>query len=181
MKIDGLGQSANLIKAKKVEPQENLQITEENTNQEPIQTEPQQELKGVLKLLAQGHFKGVADLRLRINHAEKLEGVELPEISPPNGNGKAYEKFLEIYNQMNAPQEPTPPEATVPEQEQPIGEPADQSQPPAQEFPTTEEPVEEPIEIDLNIEPLIPEQDTNDKLVDQILDPEPVIPMDYLA
>jgi hypothetical protein len=41
---------------------------------------------------------------LRIVHADKLDGVELPELSQPTGNGKAYEKFLAIYNEMNAPE-----------------------------------------------------------------------------
>ena len=54
--------------------------------------------KGVLRLLEAGHFKGVADLRLRMNFAEELESRELPELSKPQGNGRAYERFLAAYN-----------------------------------------------------------------------------------
>jgi len=36
--------------------------------------------------------------------AELVEGMRttqvLPELSPPNGNGKAYAKFLAIYNEL---------------------------------------------------------------------------------
>ncbi len=60
--------------------------------------------KGVLRLLEAGHFRGVADLRLRMNFAEELEGRELPELSQPRGNGKAYAKFLAQYD---APDKPT--------------------------------------------------------------------------
>lgn len=67
---------------------------------EPTEGEETQEARGVLRLLQEGHFKGVADLRLRINFAEELAGVELPEPSAPRGNGKAYAKFLEIYQGM---------------------------------------------------------------------------------
>ena len=44
-------------------------------NQEPPETTPlddQDEAKGVLRLLQAGHFKGVADVRLRINFFEQL-------------------------------------------------------------------------------------------------------------
>lgn len=66
--------------------------------------EDQPDGKGVLRLLESGHFRGVADLRLRMNFAEELEGRELPELSQPRGNGKAYAKFLAQYN---APGKPT--------------------------------------------------------------------------
>lgn len=35
--------------------------------------------RGVLRLLQEGHFKGVADVRLRINFAEELEAIEQNE------------------------------------------------------------------------------------------------------
>ena len=67
---------------------------------EPTDGEETQEARGVLRLLQEGHFKGVADLRLRVNFAEELAGIELPELSAPKGNGKAYEKSLTIYQGM---------------------------------------------------------------------------------
>jgi hypothetical protein len=73
--------------------------------------------RGVLRLLQEGHFKGVADLRLRINFFDQLaaigqgesgeESTDAPDDPPaqwepsaPNGNGVAYEKFLAIYNKI---------------------------------------------------------------------------------
>ncbi|MGE5296238.1 MAG: hypothetical protein ACM3VT_15560 [Solirubrobacterales bacterium] len=71
-----------------------------------------QEARGVIRLLQEGHFKGVADVRLRINFAEELAGSELPELSAPKGNGKAYEKFLQIYRDMQGTDEVETPDDT---------------------------------------------------------------------
>jgi hypothetical protein len=51
------------------------------TNEVPDQAiQPQSgdgpKVKGVVRLLQEGHFKGVADVRLRINHFEELSGLE---------------------------------------------------------------------------------------------------------
>jgi hypothetical protein len=70
------------------------------------------EARGVIRLLEAGHFKGVADIRLRINFAEELAGAELPELSAPKGNGKAYEKFLQIYRDMQGTDEVETPDDT---------------------------------------------------------------------
>lgn len=149
------------------------------------ETSNQPQLKGVAKLLAEGHFKGVAQLRLMINHADKLEGIELPQPTPPENNGKAYEKFLEIYNQINAPEpvlEPqeTEPEITIPTDEQPVTDPTTTIN--TIDTPTTEQPI-----IDLDIEPLIPNEpqeeqptilDIPEIIIDQTEDPTP---LDVLA
>ncbi len=71
-----------------------------------------QEARGVIRLLEEGHFKGVADIRLRINFAEELAGSELPELSAPKGNGRAYEKFLQIYRDMQGTDEVETPDDT---------------------------------------------------------------------
>lgn len=44
----------------------------------PVESRPAEteELPGVVRLLKQGHFKGVADLRLRIVHADKIAALE---------------------------------------------------------------------------------------------------------
>lgn len=58
---------------------------------------------GVLRLLEAGHFQGVADVRLRINFHDDLAAAgitDLPEITPPKGNGVAFAKFMETYNSM---------------------------------------------------------------------------------
>ncbi len=75
-------------------------VTDELEPTEGEDTEETQEAKGVLRLLQEGHFKGVADIRLRINFSEELAGAELPELSAARGNGRAYQKFLEIYRGM---------------------------------------------------------------------------------
>jgi hypothetical protein len=56
--------------------------------------------RGVIRLLAEGHFHGVADVRLRTIFADELAaaGIQLPEPSPPHGNGRAYGKHLATYN-----------------------------------------------------------------------------------
>ncbi|MHC5083111.1 MAG: hypothetical protein ACYTET_04135 [Planctomycetota bacterium] len=70
---------ANAKQAKKTEkaetPQETLtsQATEET---EPEKPQTQEKVKGVLRLLAEGHFKGVADVRLRINFHDEIQAME---------------------------------------------------------------------------------------------------------
>ena len=55
--------------------------------------------KGVLKKFEDpdSQFNGVADLRLRINFAEQLQGLDISPVSEPKGEGSAYSRFLEIY------------------------------------------------------------------------------------
>ena len=54
---------------------------------------------GVLRLLESGHFKGVADVRLRINFHEQLS-PQAAAADPAEGKGVAYEKFLSIYDKL---------------------------------------------------------------------------------
>ena len=58
--------------------------------------------KGVLKKLQEpeSHFNGVADLRLRINFENQLQGLTIPPISEPKGGGTAYNRFFEIYESL---------------------------------------------------------------------------------
>lgn len=67
-----------------------------------------QQQRGVIRLLAAGHFHGVADVRLRTIFADELTaaGIELPEPSPPHGNGRAYAKHLAAYNAARSPAPP---------------------------------------------------------------------------
>jgi hypothetical protein len=53
---------------------------------------------GVVRLLQEGHFKGVAAVRLRLNFYEQLDHDALPPLSPAHGNGKVYAKFLQEYD-----------------------------------------------------------------------------------
>ena len=54
---------------------------------------------GVLRLLDAGHFKGVADVRLRINFHDELS-PQAAAADPAEGRGVAYEKFLSIYDKL---------------------------------------------------------------------------------
>lgn len=93
MKIDGISiQAKPFIKPKTPEP---VEPEVEQTTQEPPEpaqieesssTEPQSELqendteKGVLRNLLEGHYKGVADVRLRINFFEELAAIEAAKV-----------------------------------------------------------------------------------------------------
>ena len=100
----------------------------------------------VSKLNEGGHFKGVADVRLRIVHfdnegLDKIDPDLLP--APEDVPGKAYEKFLEQYRALyNASQTPTVPEE--PAAEIPVPDPVPVTEEPVVEVPPiTEEPVDE--------------------------------------
>ena len=67
--------------------------TAENSDQSP---------KGVLRLLQEDHFKGVSDVRLRINNYDKIDKKELSNSQEPNVKGSAYGKFLDIYNELDS-------------------------------------------------------------------------------
>lgn len=50
-------------------------------------TEDQEGVPGVLRLLQEGHFKGVADVRLRINFAEEIAAMEREQTEPIVADG----------------------------------------------------------------------------------------------
>ena len=93
MKIDEISlQVKPFIKPKKPEPVEpEVEKTPQEPPdptqiEEPSQTGPQTELqeidteKGVLRNLLDGHFKGVSDVRLRINFFEELAAIEAAKL-----------------------------------------------------------------------------------------------------
>ncbi len=65
-----------------------------------------EKVRGVIRLLQDGHFKGVADVRLRLNNFDELSAESLSAVTPPKSNGKAYDKFLAEYNAKFAPVAP---------------------------------------------------------------------------
>ena len=92
MKVDGISlQGEQVFKAKMPVPAQ-LEVEEIPQDSpptaqvdEPSPTEPQSDIqntddiedgKGVLRLLQEGHFKGVSDVRLRINFFEELNAIE---------------------------------------------------------------------------------------------------------
>ena len=92
MKIDGITlQQKPFVKpktAEQLEP-EVEQIPQDSPSPARIE-EPQSELKendsekGVLRLLQEGHFKGVADVRLRINFFDELAAIEAAKLQTVN-------------------------------------------------------------------------------------------------
>ncbi len=61
-------------------------INEIEENAEPVETEKDAG-KGVIRNLINGHFKGVADVRLRINFSEQIEALEQAELAKATGSG----------------------------------------------------------------------------------------------
>lgn len=53
--------------------------------------------KGVIRLLQEGHFRGVADVRLRINFAEELQGIAAGNVS-----GALKEGLTALQGELNA-------------------------------------------------------------------------------
>ena len=49
---------------------------EQDTTTDPVAENPTERAKGVLRLLQEGHFRGVADVRLRINFHEELTAIQ---------------------------------------------------------------------------------------------------------
>ena len=99
MKVDGVSlQGEQVFKAKMPVPAQ-LELEEIPQDSpptaqidEPSPTEPQSDIqntddtedgKGVLRLLQEGHFKGVSDVRLRINFFEKLNAIEAAKLPFP--------------------------------------------------------------------------------------------------
>jgi hypothetical protein len=71
----------------------------QSTPTEPVDQEvgKNEKVKGVIRLLQEGHFKGVADIRLRINFFEELSSMENGEIQKA-----AEEKIPDITDSVNA-------------------------------------------------------------------------------
>jgi hypothetical protein len=85
---------------------------------EPWQIAPQQEAaagnteesKGVLRLLQEGHFKGVSDVRLRINFFDELAAIEREELHAIAGEkvdavGESVRPAIEALLQLGEPEQ----------------------------------------------------------------------------
>ncbi|MHC4157854.1 MAG: hypothetical protein ACYSSO_02125 [Planctomycetota bacterium] len=85
MIIDGVNPgNGNAYGLQKVEPeveetnqQPDINETVEPSNEDSLDD---QEASGVIRLLQEGHFKGVADVRLRINFHDELAAIEAGEL-----------------------------------------------------------------------------------------------------
>lgn len=63
------------------------------TQADVMEGEPVSQEKGVIRLLQEGHFKGVADVRLRINFQEELAALEQAEVK--NVAGEKTDELLQ--------------------------------------------------------------------------------------
>ena len=83
MNLEGVnapnGYAYGLQKAQADEPDGSQAAAVEPVNSKPPESD-NQETKGVIRLLQEGHFKGVADVRLRINFFDELAGIEAGEL-----------------------------------------------------------------------------------------------------
>jgi hypothetical protein len=97
------------------DPQPDIAPPDTTPDVAPPTTETPSRAAGVLRKLAAGEFKGVADVRLRLNFADEIAsaGAPLPAPSAASGKGKAHAKFLAAY-QGSQPVPPTPPTPPTP-------------------------------------------------------------------
>jgi len=91
----------------------------------PIElVEPETTVYGLFMELSEAFGEALAALETGLNETESV----LPEISEPSGNGKAFDKFMAIYEAM---QNPEPEQSTVVNElessEQPVEEPVEES------------------------------------------------------
>lgn len=96
MQIERIDHSAAVLGVsgiKKQEPVEDIVLPEEEIAPPAEETEKQ---PGVLRLLQEGHFKGVADVRLRINFYDELQALESQSRMDAAGSGfAAFNQSLE--------------------------------------------------------------------------------------
>ena len=129
MKVDGVSLQGEQVFKPKMPVSAQLEVEEipqdsPPTTQidEPSPTEPQSDIqntddtedgKGVLGLLLEGHFKGVSDVRLRINFSEQLNAIEagkLQAVAEQKVNavlesvGGVVDTFLEGENELTEEQ-----------------------------------------------------------------------------
>jgi hypothetical protein len=78
MRIDGIGSNASAAAKALKHPKPAKEETPAETTAPAAapETESEEKLPGVLRLLQAGHFKGTADVRLRISHFEAIQALE---------------------------------------------------------------------------------------------------------
>ncbi|MHC4950990.1 MAG: hypothetical protein ACYTEU_08410, partial [Planctomycetota bacterium] len=78
MKVDGINSNAGMApKAmKKPHPVKDEKPVETTATATAQETESGEKTRGVIRLLQAGHFKGVADVRLRINFYDEIQALE---------------------------------------------------------------------------------------------------------
>ena len=105
MKVDGIGQAQSLAMQPAKSDHMDQKSGGKNVDTDLKATEKfnfnkgKAKANGVLKKFEDpdSQFNGVADLRLRINFAEQLQGLDISPVGEPKGKGSAYRRFLAIY------------------------------------------------------------------------------------
>jgi hypothetical protein len=88
MKIDGTSANPIPVQAQKHAKQPQEQIPPEETTTGTVEAvESEDQDKGVIRLLQEGHFKGVADVRLRINFFDELQALETQALKTNASSG----------------------------------------------------------------------------------------------
>ncbi len=78
MRVNGVGSNSAIAAkiTKRANPPKEEKPVETAPSQVVEQSESEEKAKGVIRLLQAGHFKGVADVRLRINFHEEIQTLE---------------------------------------------------------------------------------------------------------
>ena len=108
MKVDGSGQAQSLSMQQVRSNHMDQKSGGKNVDSDLKGTEKfnfnrgKAKANGVLKKFQdpESQFNGVADLRLRINFADQLQGLDVSPVSEPEEEGSAYSRFLEIYKSI---------------------------------------------------------------------------------
>ena len=89
MRIDGVGSNASAAAKALKHPKPAKEETPAETTVPATapETESEKKLPGVLRLLQEGHFKGVADVRLRISHFEAIQAMESQHLQTAAAGG----------------------------------------------------------------------------------------------
>jgi|GEM_PF-4377005 len=107
MKIEHIG-----FAPKPLMPVATSTAADSQTEPADISAPKSDKVPGVVRLINEGHFKPTADVRLRLNFAEFLDTSET--LTPAeNVPGKAYGKFLSLYQELYGQAETTEPDPDV--------------------------------------------------------------------
>jgi len=89
MRVDGVGSNSAITAKinKKPHPIKEEKPVEAASAQVTEKSESEEKTRGVIRLLQAGHFKGVADVRLRINFHEELQALENQNLKSTAASG----------------------------------------------------------------------------------------------
>lgn len=98
MKVDGLDANLATVRAtKQMKPQKSAPGAEASVVDTAEVPQPKEHGGGAINLLQQGHFKGVADVRLRINFLDKIQALENEQLQESAKTG--FQTFDQTINE----------------------------------------------------------------------------------